>query len=150
MTEPLHLDKGEGFKGTLHYRAEFVPALKLKNLKFDHVDASPLSVAHDGDTDGGTVSDGASSVSSSDEEFQEVPVGVTYRLQHQRHRPKKSIDTTASVDPSDTAPQTPATPTTNTSATPAESFGVEMSMEELLTHRKFPSCRIHFVCLQLL
>jgi len=32
--DPLRLDKGGGFKGTLTYTAEFVPALALKNLAF--------------------------------------------------------------------------------------------------------------------
>lgn len=144
MTEPLHLDKGQGVKGTLHYRAEFVPALKLKNLKFDHTESSPLTAANDGDTDGGTVSDAASSMSSSSEEFQEVPEGVTYRLHHKRSRPVKSIDTTGTVE-TDTAPQTPVSPTTNTSAA-GENTGVEMSMEELLTHRMLTH-RNHSRCL---
>lgn len=136
--DKLRLDKGEGFKGTLHYRAEFVPALKLKGLKFDHT-AEPALYAVDADTDGGVVTDDSGSVSSSDEEFQEVPAGVTYRLNHQRHaKAKKSIDTMASVNTTDTSevPQTPITPTTAGSGAPSVDEGVEMPQEELLKHRE--------------
>lgn len=33
--EPIRLDRGNVYKGTLHYVAEFVPAIALKNIGFD-------------------------------------------------------------------------------------------------------------------
>ncbi|KAJ3567153.1 hypothetical protein NP233_g6551 [Leucocoprinus birnbaumii] len=64
--DPIRLDKGEGYKGTLTYTAEFVPALALKNLAFGK--ESQPSKPIDGESAG-------SSRSSTD-----VPQGPTIKV----------------------------------------------------------------------
>ncbi|KAE9395950.1 hypothetical protein BT96DRAFT_958377 [Gymnopus androsaceus JB14] len=115
-TDPIRLDKGGGFKGTLHYKAEFIPALKLKGgVQFDDTGASALTKGvSKKDSTGSFTSVG----SKPDEPAQEVPVGVTIEEPKNTHtKNAKSTDTTA------------------TSGTAGTDSGVEMSKEELLAQQ---------------
>jgi len=52
--DPIQLDTGDTFKGTLHYVAEFLPALALKGVKFESRPNELQQVA-DSDENGGDV-----------------------------------------------------------------------------------------------
>ncbi|KAF9023422.1 tricalbin [Hymenopellis radicata] len=128
-TDPLRLDKDGTFKGQLHYRAEFVPAMKLKGIKFDgHTNEMQRAANQELDgEDGGVATDNdKSSMSSSDEEIQAVPPGVTINGVHRHTRNAKSTDTTATT-------ATKATAVSQEEKKPEE--GIEMSHDELLTHQ---------------
>ncbi|KAG5220503.1 transmembrane protein [Salix suchowensis] len=126
--DPLHLDKSI-FKGHLHYVAQFVPALALKGVKFDTKTDEPT----DDDEDGGSIDDG-SSVSSSDEEMQAVPEGITIEKETlSRHKQKKSVDSVATTGTTGTG----GTANTDTAVTTPEAQDpstdvVELSKEDLL------------------
>ncbi|KAK0208431.1 C2 domain-containing protein [Desarmillaria ectypa] len=130
VTDPLHLDGVNAFKGNLHYTAEFIPAMKLKGIKFEgHSNEINQAVAAaDDDSESGVVTDGESSISSSDEEAQAVPDGVTIKGTPKKHtRAAKSTDTTATT-------ATRATAASSETPPPVEE-GIEMSMDELMTHQ---------------
>ncbi|KAK0198528.1 C2 domain-containing protein [Armillaria mellea] len=126
-TDPLRLDGANTFKGNLHYTAEFIPAMKLKGIKFEgHSNEINQAVAADDDSGSGAVSDSASSISSSDEEAQAIPDGVTIKGKKKHTRAAKSTDTTA----------TSATQATAASETPPPvEEGIEISVDELMTHQ---------------
>ncbi|KAF7437156.1 hypothetical protein PC9H_003992 [Pleurotus ostreatus] len=132
--DPLHLDKNI-FKGHLHYVAQFVPALALKGVKFDTKtdERSRVTQATDDDEDGGSIDDG-SSVSSSDEEMQAVPEGITIKKETlSRHKQKKSVDSVGTTGTTGTG----GTANTDTAVTTPEvqdpsTDVVELSKEDLL------------------
>ncbi|KAG7450195.1 tricalbin [Guyanagaster necrorhizus] len=120
-TDPLRLDGANVFKGDLHYTASFIPAMKLKGIKFDsHSKKIHQAAAGDNDSESDLVTDGAASISSTDEEAQAMPDGVTIKGTLKKHtRATKSTDTTA---------------TTSETQSPVEE-GIEMSMDDLMTHQ---------------
>lgn len=137
--EQLRLDKGNVYKGNLHYSAEFIPAIKLKHAKFDsHPNEIQRAAEASDDEDGGYVTDG--SQSSSDEEHQAVPVGVTIQIPKKRHskgapstdttRTNDSVDTLALLKGGESQEQVTLVDTSK------EPEGIEMTTEELLTHRE--------------
>ena len=75
----LKFEKGI-FKGQLHYEAEFIPALALKNFGFS-VSGNSIQHAVDGTNDdaGGIANGDGSSVSSSNSGVEAVPDGITTR-----------------------------------------------------------------------
>ncbi len=143
-TDPLRLDGADTFKGNLHYTAEFIPTMKLKGIKFEsHSNEINQAVAADDDSGSGVVSDSASSISSSDEEAQAVPDGVTIKGKKRHTRAAKSTDTTATS-------ATQATAASSETQPPVEE-GIEMSVDELMTHRVFQSSFLRnlvYICLQ--
>ncbi|RXW22896.1 hypothetical protein EST38_g2942 [Candolleomyces aberdarensis] len=151
--EPLRLDKGST-KGNLHYQAVFIPAMKLKNIKFDHTidPLKPASGSQSGDSDGGSISDGASI--ASDEHF--TPVELTVKPTKKRKPPPIKTSSNGTVDENgvksvDFADQgeegqevevpaqasNPTTPVTasTTNGLPPVSEGIEMTTEELLAQQ---------------
>ncbi|KAJ3718444.1 C2 domain-containing protein [Lentinula raphanica] len=139
--DPIRLDKGGGHKGTLHYKAEFVPALKLKGgVQFNETGATALTKGVSGasssksskDSDAGSF---RSTGSKPDESGQAVPEGVTISESSKTHtKGAKSTDTTATsgtVGTTDTA-ETSSNEAKN--ETPEEA-GVEMSKDELLAQQ---------------
>ncbi|KAH8086661.1 tricalbin [Cristinia sonorae] len=152
----IKLDKG-GFKGQLFYEAEFIPATRIKGMKFDSKPNQVQQAAQSGyDTEGGGTVESDDGESSSDEEAQAVPHGVTIQSPVS---PPNSADPTANGT-SATSVKSPtrrthkkssSTDTTGTVTTPAgsvsqsrsvsvqsnnvEEEGVEMSTEELLQHQ---------------
>ncbi|CAE7115005.1 unnamed protein product [Rhizoctonia solani] len=142
VADPIRLGKGQ-VKGELHYSAEFVPALALQGVNFAGVDDIQRAIdrakgAHE-DEDGFASAD-ESSVSSSDEEIQRVPVEITVNSKGHRissHKRVKSADTVRTAHTGQTA----ATDTEESEPddeTPPEEHkteGVKMSTEELLSQQ---------------
>ncbi|EPQ61056.1 tricalbin [Gloeophyllum trabeum ATCC 11539] len=80
VQDPIKLDRGNSYKGRLHYTAEFIPALALKWRGFSTGGNELQQAARTGggDEDGGIVlDDDSSSMSSSDIERQAVPLEIT-------------------------------------------------------------------------
>ncbi|KAL0950758.1 hypothetical protein HGRIS_007526 [Hohenbuehelia grisea] len=133
-TDRLKQDKGDSYKGNLHYTAEFIPSLALKWNKFDAAENEIERAAHASqDSDGGSIHD-ASSMSSSDEEAQAIPLGVTIKKSQNGHvKGALSTDTTATADTTDAAgtaagDEVPEAP-------PVDESLPEMSKDELLSHQ---------------
>lgn len=133
--DPLRLDKGNVYKGNLHYVAEFVPAAALKNVSFD---SGPNELqAVDEDEAGKSVIDEG----ESDQEREAVPEGITVRNANAEHESLKEAKKghtkgARSVDSTRTTGTTATAETSRTSATADQpERGVEMSKEELLSHR---------------
>lgn len=140
VDEPIRLDKGEGYKGTLAYTAEFVPCLALKNLSFggDQSRERQLGDGHSVHTD--------DSMSSSDHEIQAVPQGVTIKVTEKGNQ-RVSMDSkgTGSSSGKEVSNgegngikpnEPPVTPGSAKERQMKEEPGVEMSNEELLSHRE--------------
>jgi hypothetical protein len=122
--DPIRLDKGNSFKGHLHYTATFIPSLALKGVKFDSKKSKLGGKANDAGDNASTIS------SSSGEDINPVPSGVTIKLAS-KEVPKgdvanKSTNSSKISLGSDTA---------QTSEPSASKEGVELSTDELLTHR---------------
>lgn len=131
--DPIRLDKGHNvFKGQLHYKAEFVPALNLRGVKFEesgnNFGQTQTSTQSGSDDDAGSVVSMATSVSLD----KQVAAGVTIK----RHtKAQKSIDSTNGVNGAGSAPPSPTSPTqveTPTEDNKEEESGVQMTTEELL------------------
>lgn len=136
VEEPLKTGNG-AFKGRLHYIASFVPAYAVRGIHFNSgpselEQAADRTAASPDGSEGGTVDDG----NESEEEDNVVPEGVTVKHPvdenqvegaeaQKTHRPTKSTDTTA----------TTFTTGTTTEDEKQEEQGIEMSKEELLSHR---------------
>ncbi len=110
-SEPISLDRGNQYKGELHYLAEFLPAFALEGLKFD-TGSNELQAAVDGVEDGDDV-EGRSSTSSE----REVRV-ITTKITNRREGSPPT-----QVDGRDGANQ--------------KKEGIRMSKDELLTHRRW-------------
>jgi hypothetical protein len=143
-TDPFRLDKGNVHKGSLHYMAQFVPALAIKGVKFE-VRSNDFQRAMNGeqeDEDGDTVD----SSSSSSEDGQEVPKGVTITSPKKTHtKAAKSTDTVKTSDTTNTANSTHTSDSIHTAGTTPDDEitaktthddGVEMTTEEVLAQRK--------------
>jgi hypothetical protein len=128
-TNRLRQDKGEVYKGNLHFTAEFVPAMNVSGIKFE-AEFRELQNATNEDDSGGSVTE--------TEDGEDVPAGVTIHMGHKKGHTKnlKSTDTTGT-----TALLEEDEPKTPNTAMPTDD-GVELGTEELLTHRK---CRYWFV-----
>ncbi|KAF9270554.1 tricalbin [Marasmius fiardii PR-910] len=134
--DPIRLDKKNSFKGQLHYRAEFVPALNLRGVEFEQTgDGLGGGTSTSSDTDdAGSVVTAASDVSSD----QEAKTTVTIKS---HSKGQKSIDSTvsngrvgtSSVPPSPVSPTSPAQAELPTKEDKKqEERGVQMTTEELM------------------
>jgi hypothetical protein len=144
------LDKGEGYKGTLTYTAEFIPALNVRNIAFGEESQPQKQIdrfsVHSND-----------SRSSSDHEVRAVPQDVTIEVTemgNQRIAPDSAATSTpppvvdgngtsagngvAGVDgnPVSTSEADSKTPTSGNKPEAQEKKGVELSTEEALSHRR--------------
>jgi hypothetical protein len=149
VVDPIKLDKGGGYKGRLHYTAEFVPALALQGVKFDGGINEVQRAARDGqgDDDGDVVKDdNASSISSSDEDLPRGPtvrrpMGVSDARGHRKLGSEDTAQTdgtkaeTAASGSSDSASIVSANGTMKT-AEEEPPKGVSLTREELLEHRE--------------
>ncbi|KII93708.1 hypothetical protein PLICRDRAFT_131763 [Plicaturopsis crispa FD-325 SS-3] len=138
--DPIRLDKGNVYKGQLHYVAEFIPAVALKGVEFDSGPNEMQQAVENNDSeDGGTVGGDDSSIDDG-----HIPNGLTtakpigdeeapeHKKAHTRNA--KSTDTMRSTATSKTA-ETARTSGTNGTAGSGkgiEEEGLEMSTEELL------------------
>lgn len=143
----LKFDKGI-FKGQLHYEAEFVPALALKNFEFSTGGNGIQRDVNDagGSNGTGTDEDGGS-VSSSDVEAEAVPTGITTRGPLGAKRKEGHEKSATSTDTALTGDAEQDVNSSVESSGESErkvraGKGVTMSKEELMRHRK-PKCSYH-------
>ncbi len=165
----IHLDKG-AFKGKLFYEAEFVPSIRMNNIKFNTAGNALQRAAQgaNGDADGDEVSDSAS-FSSSDEEAQAIPDGLTVTsplsskfpeeadvTPKPKHQKTKSTDTTNTTNTTNTTGTVESNMTRTTSksavsetllngsivAEPKEEALPELTREELLRYREWTDTNI--------
>ncbi|EKM60795.1 uncharacterized protein PHACADRAFT_246931 [Phanerochaete carnosa HHB-10118-sp] len=137
--DPIKLDKGT-YKGKLFYEAQFVPAMPVKNVKFNSgPNAIERAVQGNDDLEG----DDISTHNSSESEKQDVPDGITVSApldedeQVQKgHRKTGSTDTTKTANTTRTADTqlTRNSSVSNNEKRP-EDDAPEMSPEELLQHQ---------------
>lgn len=154
--DPIRLDKKNTYKGTLHYTAQFVPALALKGVSFEAQANEMEKIVEESDVqDGGVVTDG----DSSDDEAQSVPVGVTIVSDQNGASPNndapatkthtksaKSTDTTNTVATTNTTGTTDTAQTNGTQTSKKSDEGVEMSREELLQQRTHLNFSFNLPC----
>ncbi|RDB28789.1 Uncharacterized protein PYUK71.03c [Hypsizygus marmoreus] len=139
-TDPLRLDKGNAFKGNLHYTATFVPALALNGVKFD-VPKSELGAGAKTRDEDGNDGESGSVTSSSDEEEHSAPVGITIKSAQRESKdstPKEVSATTSadSVGAKESNGTTPEQQPDLSNSKPEKVItGVDMSIEELLTQQ---------------
>ncbi|KAI0318989.1 tricalbin [Amylostereum chailletii] len=147
FNQPICLDHGKTFKGQLHYVAEFIPAYALQGIGFESGPNELQGNTSGGSDEGHAVPDSASSMSSSSEEVQTVPVGITAKrpIDERGHRSTKSTDTTATTataqsqrtaesQRSGARPTSPRNAKTDT-AEGKEEQGIRMPKEELIQHQ---------------
>lgn len=132
----LKFEKGI-FKGQLHYEAEFVPALVLKDFKFS-TSGNNIRRAVNGN---GSNGDGSAS-SSSEAEGDAVPTGITTRGPLGMKRKENHVKNASSTDTVLTADDEFDRNSIAESLAEGEDKdkpekGVVMSKEELMQHRKF-------------
>ncbi|KAF9650690.1 tricalbin [Thelephora ganbajun] len=135
----LKLEKGI-FKGQLHYEAEFIPALALKNFKFSTGGNDIQHAISRPNGDASSIANGdGGSISSSDVEAESVPAGITTRgplgvKSSENHvKEKGSTDTALTADGDfDTHPIIDP-PVANEKA--GSGKGVVLSKEELMQHQ---------------
>lgn len=125
--EPLRQDKGSGFKGNLHFTAEFVPTLKLKWNKFDTASNEMQTTGDNSDEEGGTITSASSSLSD-----QAAPEGVTIHLNKTHTKGAKSTDTTGNEKTVDLLKGDDKEETQQGSTTDSPP---ELTIDELLTHQ---------------
>ncbi|KAJ7071483.1 C2 domain-containing protein [Mycena amicta] len=113
-TDPFRLDKGNAYKGQLHYTAEFIPTLALEGVKFDGSGNELQRAAAQEDPEGKEVRSSSSSSSvSGDEEIPSTPTIV---------EPSSPI---VSKNPESAVP----------AEQPEEPTGIKLSIDELLMHQ---------------
>jgi len=104
-TAPIQVEKGV-YKGTLTYEAEFFPSLNLAGLSFDG-ETNELEKAvgsGSGDDESETPSADEGSISSSDEENERIPQGVTIKSIRRHTKNATSRDTTMTSATVSTSP----------------------------------------------
>ena len=145
-TDPLRLDGGTQFKGSLHYVAEFVPAVALKNVHFESASNELQKVTEQAEN-----SSSGSSASSDREELPAVtvskPIDEDQEFEEFKEdspedakepKARKSTDTTSSGKTTSTKKTTGTKESAATAPSgPPPTPGVEMTKEELLQHRMF-------------
>lgn len=147
----LRFDKGT-FKGQLHYEAEFVPAIALRDFKFSTGGNYIQRAANgaNGDAEGAVDGDGGS-VSSSDIEAEAIPAGITARgplgtKRKENHaKNAESTDTTFTAD-TDYDANSNSESSTESEGKGRSGKGVVLSKEQLMEKRKL----LLFVTSQLL
>jgi len=139
-SEPIRLDRGNQYKGQLHYIAEFLPAFALEGLKFE-TGPNELQAAVEGDGDD---ADDHSSSSSSDEQTRSIttaePIG-TPKDSSRNSPPTNAKHAAESTEGSKTASSREGSPPTQVSkrdgAKQKDEKGIRMSKDELLAHRRW-------------
>ena len=120
-SEPIRLDRGNQYKGQLHYVAEFLPAFALQDLKFE-TSSNDLSSTVEGED-----SEDADEDSSLSKEqvltTTTEPIGV----------PKDS----SKNQPANTREGSPSSQTDGRDGVKEKNEGIRMSKDELLTHRRW-------------
>jgi hypothetical protein len=140
-SEPIRLDRGNQYKGQLHYLAEFLPAFALEGLKFES-GSNELQAAVEGVEDGDDADDPSSSSSSKGEAraiTTTEPIG-TPKDSSQNHHPTNATHAAESTEGSKTASSREGSPPTQVGkrdGVKPKNEGIRMSKDELLTHRRW-------------
>ena len=134
----LKFEKGI-FKGQLHYEAEFIPAISLKDFAFS-TGGNGIQHAVDVGSDAESIEDApGGSISSSDIEAEAVPMGITTRrpigVGRNEGHVKNSASTDTAVDGDSDANSDTESPS-DSEAKAKSGKGVVLSKEELMEHRK--------------
>ena len=140
-SEPIRLDRGNQYKGQLHYLAEFLPAFALEGLKFE-TGSNELQAAGEGVEDGDDADDHSSS-SSREREARAItttePIG-TPKDGSKNHHPTNATHTAESTEGSKTASSREGSPPTQvgkSGGVKQKNEGIRMSKDELFTHRRW-------------
>jgi hypothetical protein len=140
--DPLRLDKGNVYKGNLHYTASFIPALALKGVQFDSQpnEIQKAAESNSRDEDGGDAGDSGSIISSSSYDHGPIPITIKSPPPKETTLPKGGRSASKSVESVNTTGTNDSIHTAETSASKAtkgvDGEGVEMSTEELLAQRE--------------
>jgi Ca2+-dependent lipid-binding protein len=140
-SEPIRLDRGNQYKGQLHYLAEFLPAFALEDLKFE-TGSNELQAAVE-DVEDGDDADDHSSSSSREREARAItstePIGTPKDSSKNRH-PTNATHAAESSEGSKTTSSREGSPPTQVGKrddVKQKNEGIRMSKDELLTHRKW-------------
>jgi len=135
-SEPIRLDRGNQYKGQLHYLAEFLPAFALEGLKFD-TGPNELQAAVEGD-EGGDDVDHHSLSSSSEGEARTItstePIGTHKNNNSNNSHAAASTEVRKTGSTRDGSPPTQID---GNDGVKQKNEGMRMSKDELLTHRKW-------------
>lgn len=136
-SEPIRLDRGNQYKGQLHYLAEFLPAFALEGLKFE-TGSNELQAAVEGVEDGDDADDHSSS-SSREREARAItttgPIGTPKNRQ-----PTNATHTAESTEGSKSGSSREGSPPTEAGkkeGVKQKKEGIHMPKDELLTHRRW-------------
>jgi hypothetical protein len=134
----LLLDKGNTHKGQLHFVADFVPAMLLKNARFDAPRNEIQQAVEEHQADS---SDSVKTINSDEKQettSQDDGIEEDKLFQPGHTKGLKSTDTTRTVDTTYTMETTKTSATGYTTGTVDESKyeGLEMTREQLLNHRR--------------
>ncbi|KAI5124397.1 hypothetical protein M0805_008282 [Coniferiporia weirii] len=142
--DPLRLDKGHTYKGQLHYLAEFVPAVALRGVSFESSanEIQQVVEAEEGreegfmglEFDSEHIPDGITASKAMGEAAEEAEASQpTTPTSARQAKSKKSIDSNHTTETAKTGGTTGTMETAESS--PPPSPGVEMTIEELMTHQ---------------
>ena len=141
-SEPIRLDRGNQYKGQLHYVAEFLPAFALEGLKFETGSNELLQATVEGVEDGDETGDHSSS-SSKEREASAItskePIG-TPKDSSKNHHSTNATHAAESTESSKSASSREGSPPTqvgNRDGAKQKNEGIRMSKDELLTHRRW-------------
>jgi len=140
-SEPIRLDRGNQYKGQLHYVAEFLPAFALRGLEFETgPNELQTAVEEDEDEDGGVVS--RSSSSSQSEEDEDEAITTSEPISVSKGEATGSTNTTEAGKTVSAREGTPPSGKTRSSVdekndAKGKNEGVQMSKDELLAHRRW-------------
>lgn len=136
-SEPIHLDRGNQYKGHLHYVAEFLPAFALQGLKFK-TDPNELQSAAEGSDE---VHDDSESTKSSEERVETRAVTTTEPIGSAREDEQHADATHAAASTNEVNKKVGSregSPSSGkTHSADGKNEGIQMSNDELLTHRKW-------------
>jgi Ca2+-dependent lipid-binding protein len=141
-SEPIRLDRGNQYKGQLHYVAEFLPAFALQDLKFE-TSSDELPSAVEGVEDGDDVDDDSSSSSSKRQVLTRVtttePMSMT-KDNSKNPQPENTMHAAASTEVKKTVSTREGSPPTQVdgrNGVKQKNEGMHMSKDELLAHRRW-------------
>ena len=140
-SEPIRLDRGNQYKGQLHYLAEFLPAFALEGLKFE-TGSNELQATVEGVEDGDDADAHSSSSSSREREARAIttaePIGAP-KDGSRNHHPTNATHAGESTEGSKTASsreESPPTQVGKRDGAKQKNEGIHISKDELLTHRR--------------
>ncbi|KAG0700683.1 C2 domain-containing protein [Suillus ampliporus] len=131
VAEPIKIE-GQSYKGHLHYRAEFVPALNLKHVHFDAGENEIQIAAHKTQR----IHDNGSSSSSLSEVEEERHVTVNRPMTEAgTHGQPHPTDSSGSVQANGAGDAKPDDEAPSPTEKDAAKEGIELSKEELFKHQ---------------